>query len=505
MENSTQEKTKSHSLKFCYFIAVINTVLMSLLFYFLAGIRNVDGDEGLYLEAARLVAQGKKLYLDFFFQQMPLTPYLYAGWMKIFGFSLFSGRALSALLTALAGLAVLLFAARKTQKLWIINLVAVLFFANGMVLAWAPVVKTHPLTMLGLTTSCILLLEWRKRQTFGLLILSAVAIGLGVNGRLTLGPLLIYYFLFVLFSSKNRRWLNGTVFFLTVALISIPTFYYFYSDPQLFIRYNLQYHTQVYPGVVDSVHRMYTVENLIQQIQFLFLIAGAQGVILLFAKKKFQGFWNSDEFFILLLIFIYFATHMASAEPYTQYFVAVVPLLILLFIPLFEAGQNSSKVFVVPLVGIFLLIYLFQARPNMDFEIASMLSDRPEWKIENINRVVRRAKKVVKKGDSCLTWWPGFAFMIGCDSAPGMENHMRNYAVQRLLGKELKAYKMMSDEELLAAIQNGKYHVIIDSLYHIDSPYYEDIRVALAQNYWEVGYGVKIRAPQWFKALADKH
>jgi hypothetical protein len=40
--------------------------------------RYVDGDEGYLLYAARMVAEGKQLYRDFFFPQAPLVPNVFA-------------------------------------------------------------------------------------------------------------------------------------------------------------------------------------------------------------------------------------------------------------------------------------------------------------------------------------------------------------------------------------------------------------------------------------------
>lgn len=60
----------------------------------------------------------------------------------------------------------------------------------------------------------------------------------------------------------------------------------------------------------------------------------------------------------------------------------------------------------------------------------------------------------------------------------------------------------MTDETLLADLKSAKYRVIIDGVYHIDSPYYADIQAAIRENYWDVGEGVKVRAPNWFKAFS---
>ena len=70
-----------------------------------AGVRLIDGDEGFYATAARLVWQGKTPYRDFFFQQAPLLPYLYSWIWAIYPDSLLAMRLLSA---ACGGIAVFL-------------------------------------------------------------------------------------------------------------------------------------------------------------------------------------------------------------------------------------------------------------------------------------------------------------------------------------------------------------------------------------------------------------
>jgi len=67
---------------------------------------DIDGsfcaDEGFFALAARNVIGGARPYRDFLFLQMPLLPYVYAAWFGIFGTAIETGRACSALLTALA-------------------------------------------------------------------------------------------------------------------------------------------------------------------------------------------------------------------------------------------------------------------------------------------------------------------------------------------------------------------------------------------------------------------
>jgi len=481
-------------------VLAINFLVILFFFHRLGVTRNIDGDEGLYLEAARLVAHGHRPYLDFFYQQMPILPYLYAGWMKLFGFTLASARWFSEFLTALTGLCLLAYVARSTGKLLLVNLCALLFFANGMILAWAPVVKTHPLNMLTLTASAILLLEWRRGRSNWWLFFSGLILGIGIGSRLTLGPFAVFYLAFIFLQAPGKRWGSIAAFVVGASLPTIPVLLLFFSDPALFWKYNLVYHTHVYPGVVGPERRLYTAQNLLHQYQFLLLLVAAQIGILFTLKNSAAKFLTSDEGFLAVMALLFVAIHMGSAEPYTQYFSALVPFLILLAVPFFEGVLSLPKPLIAAGLVVFFLFYWRGAKASRDFEIASMLSNRPEWSIKSLRNTAFRARSVVKPGEPCLTWWPGYAFMAGCSSVPGMENHMRNYAVQRLQGSEIEPYKMMTEERLLADIREGKYRVIIDGVYHIDSPYYHDIQEAIQENYWDVGEGVKVRAPAWFRA-----
>src|SRR5260370_28979638 len=63
---------------------VVSSSLLYLasLFYY-AATRPIDGDEGFYTTAARLVWVGMTPYKDFFFQLVPLLPYLYSWFWSV--------------------------------------------------------------------------------------------------------------------------------------------------------------------------------------------------------------------------------------------------------------------------------------------------------------------------------------------------------------------------------------------------------------------------------------
>ena len=127
-------------------LLLVPILLLQILFFvFMALHRFIDGDEGFYLLASKLVLMHKKPYLDFMYEQAPLLPYVYALWMKCFGISWNSVRIFSALLTTLLGTLLYEHVCRQTRN-WLAGLSAVVLFASSaLVFAWFPVVKTPSL------------------------------------------------------------------------------------------------------------------------------------------------------------------------------------------------------------------------------------------------------------------------------------------------------------------------------------------------------------------------
>ena len=138
-------------------LLLVPLLLLQILFFaFIARHRFVDGDEGFYLLASRLVLMHKKPYLDLFYTQAPLLPYAYALWMKCFEISWASARTFSALLTTLLGVLLYEHVCQQTRH-WLVGLTAVVMFASStLVFAWFPVVKTFSLAGLFLFSAYVI-------------------------------------------------------------------------------------------------------------------------------------------------------------------------------------------------------------------------------------------------------------------------------------------------------------------------------------------------------------
>ena len=120
--------------------------------WFVGAARSVI-DEGVYLNAGRLVFEGALPYRDFPFSQGPLVPYVYGAALEGFGVSVVVGRWLSFALGAL-GFAATLWVAWTLGGRLATTVFAVLSMANLPALWVATTVRTQslstPLTLLGL-------------------------------------------------------------------------------------------------------------------------------------------------------------------------------------------------------------------------------------------------------------------------------------------------------------------------------------------------------------------
>ncbi|KAB2842447.1 hypothetical protein F9K50_02030 [bacterium] len=465
---------------------IVNFLVMFGLFSWLTFTRNVDGDEGLYLEAARLVAGGKRLYADFFFQQMPLLPYLYAGWTEVFGFSLFSGRLFSALLTALSGTVALVYAAVAYRRVFLVNLVALLMYGCGIFLAWAPVIKTHPFNAFFLVSSSVLLMLWGNGTLKGslYLTLAGLLIGLGISCRLTLAPFPFLFLLYIMGKSERPPFRLVGSFLMGLLLGLLPCLVFWYWTPELFWKYNLAFHTDVFPGVSAPSFRAQIAKSIFAAPQIAILFVLGYISLLRESQKGWEKLFFSDQLFLTALIALFFAIHLAAAMPFTQYFSAVIPWLALASLPLLELALRWGSAFRNLIFAPLAVGYIALAAPFYERELSFVGSLNPEWRLENILSAVKALKRIVKPGDSCLTWWPGYTALAGCQLPSGMENHMREHAILRgISSRKLKEYRLLPAEDLLVLLDEKKVRVVVDGAYRLQTPFDEFAEYLIQENY----------------------
>jgi hypothetical protein len=309
-------------------------------------------------------------------------------------------------------------------------------------------------------------------------------IGLGVNCRLTLAPYVLLFALFIFVFSKKERLKNLGIYFFAILLTSIPTLYHLLLDPHLFLKYNFYFHTKIFPRIANDEFRLKIAKDVFLKPQIVILVLGLYGGLMIESLKGWRKLLLSDEFFLAVVIFVFSAIHLFTATPFTQYFSAIVPLLVLGLLPVLGKVVEFSAAFRTCIFAPLIVVYLSCAQPIIHFELYSVGSINPLWELSNVKAAVQGLKKYISPGQSCLTWWPGYAFMLDCQSVPGMENHMREHAIyDGIPWRTLNEYKMRSGEEVVQDLDDGKYPFVIYGVYLLNTPYKEYSDYLLGENY----------------------
>lgn len=428
-----------------------------------AYIRNIDGDEGYYLTASRLVMEGKIPYLDFFYPQMPLLPYIYGVWMSVFGFSYFAGRTLSAISSISVGLLLAWYLKKKTQSMKIVYICLLLFMFSGTVISWFTVVKTYALSSFFLIGCFLTLSLWHSnnRNRGYHLLIAGLLLGIASNIRLYVSvvlPVLLIWIFLINFRKINYLQLGRNVSFLITGFI-LPSFlsiYLFVKDPDAFYFNNLGYHLirserGLLSGLLQRFNILFQFISSAQQF-LLFLIAIGSCIIIFHLCVTGGGNIArcKDEILALLMLTTLFIVSLLPRPTFVQYFSIIVPFIIILHPPFLNLFLNNISNWSRSFPLILLFIYIILGPPTA----YDMTSQTLEWQIGHVSLIGKEIAKVTKRGDHILTWWPGYAFAAGRGITPGMENHFSRDASQLVSIDKAKKFRIARNEDIRNLIRD---------------------------------------------------
>ena len=121
----------------------------------------LNQDEGWYLYAAQLVAEGKRPYADFFYTQAPLMPYVYSLLVPLWKAWGLLGARVATLVLGLGGIGFAVLLARRfappERRMAAGVIVALLLGCNLYHLYYLAIPKTYALASLLATAGCYLL------------------------------------------------------------------------------------------------------------------------------------------------------------------------------------------------------------------------------------------------------------------------------------------------------------------------------------------------------------
>lgn len=419
------------ALELALWVAAAGAALVLLAANLLLG--NLNQDEGWYLYAARLVAQGSLPYRDFAFSQGPLLPLVYA-WVQpgIDAWGLAAGRAFTALLGLAAALAAALLAARlvaperrRTAALATFILVLVNVYQSY----YFSLVKTYALTALLLLTGLLALAVALRRHGAWVAAGAGALLALATATRTSAGIILP---LAVVLLFLERRRLGFQAWFwlglgagLATCLALIP---FWIMAPESFQFWVLEYHTLRAAGSLGQalVYKAGFVSRLTQG----YFVAIAAWLVVLCARLFFgqprlaapEQAPAAPERLLLRLSWFSIAAvslvHLSAPFPYEDYQAFIYPLFAMAVAVLTvnfvgtRAGPWLATALLVVSLGA-----AFSSPVNQDWFILGR--DRIWWRLKEkpdlrlLQETGARLKAMSRPGDLLLTQDPYLAVEAG--------------------------------------------------------------------------------------------
>lgn len=296
--------------------------------------RYVGVDEGFYLYSADLVLHGQTPYTDFYYPQMPLLPYIFAGWLAVFGRGWISARIFAIVLCALIADLLFYWVFRETKQFrWGVVAVILLIF-NSFTTYTLLTAKTFTVTVVTSFLSLILITD--RSPKYGLLKsgFAGFLAGLCFGSRLMATPIILVVIVIALFNNVKHKWKRFLACSFGIVLSLIPVLILFFRDPTVFWFNNVGFHSLRHSGganligdfpqkariILGMLGHTYTKGGI--GAQFLLLLVPFIGVFPRWKKLSLSEI--AALFFALFMLFI----SLLPTPAYHCYFVVPFPFII---------------------------------------------------------------------------------------------------------------------------------------------------------------------------------
>lgn len=435
--------------------------------------RIIAGDEGFYLIAAREVTYGALPYLDFFYPQMPFLPFVYGGWMEVFGASWKSARIFAALMSAAIGWLLFLRVATLYGIRWG-YLSLCLFSTSQFVFPWYLIAKSYSLSTLLLFGSYVVFVNRLSMPTKLQYALAGLLLGLAVNTRLYFGATLIVFGLSCIRLPRGERGTALFSFFTGTGVTFIPDIYFLLVAFDSFWFSNIGYHLlRSSLSLARSFRQKRTIlltiigarsTSKFTGVQFpMVMVLSHLGMLGMFFRKQ-----EVDLALYIALVLIF--TSFVPTPSYVQYFCVVLPFLLLGLVWLLREMMRTRGMLrvanVVICVG--LAIQYFGVVPADVYKytvsgrgVLSLLTPKEAKSLPAMRRIADAINEVTDPGDRVLTTWPGV--LVGSHARPyrGLENHFGLKSGHKVPASERERLHIMSKNDLWRTLKRGDAETVV--------------------------------------------
>jgi len=434
-------------------------------FSFVALHRFIDADEGYYVLASRLVLLHKTPYLDFLYQQAPLLPYAYGGWMKLAGVSWTSVRIFAALLTTILGVLIYEQVCHETQK-WVAGLSAALLFASAtFVFAWFPVAKTFSLATLLLFGAYVIVSRLTTNSPRWWIAASGVLFGLSADARSYVAGLAPLFLAWLIWKPEKTGRLARLLWFAGGCLLGIaPSLFLFAASPDRFLFNNLGFHAMVSPkGLIGAWGRKLYIAQMVmfgpQENGLQFTIVAVTAFVLIFIMRM----RRDASVLAFLIAFLIGVISILPTPPNSQYFSICMPFLIVAAVcaandylaslqvasAKWTAAVACAALFVIFLGYTVLGIRNYLITRENVIGIAGS-QDAPNWTLERVREVSAAIDELAMPNEEIASFWPGYIFESKTVPYPGYEDDFGLTVSRNLTPEERARYHVVSPVEIQA-------------------------------------------------------
>jgi hypothetical protein len=406
--------------------------------------RGVNADEGFYMVAGWRVLGGQRPYRDFFFPQMPYTPYVEAAMLMLTGPSLLAGRMISVAAGALCAGLLALAAARRSNSLPVGIAVALAYAGNALTLSYLPIAKPYAIANLGLIGAFLLVAAPAAGVTR--VFIAGVSAGFAVGVRL---PAIAAAVPLLWCCRHSRRQMLA---FAGGALVaSVPWLWMAALDPQGFWFCNVGFHAL--RREISGLGPIMAQKGLVLAKWVLL----PQNLVLWLLALAGLRVGPGQAFPAMACALGLAAAYFLATPTYLEYMVQVVPFLLLAAVPALALGL-SRRGLIVTGACLYLAGLLLARR--------AALEDTPRgvkaqlWRLVTVQTVADYLHNQSAPGDRILSWWEGYPFLAQRAGFAGV-GFWESNAAKKLSIDKRRRFHVLAREDIRHLVATRQPRLIV--------------------------------------------